>query len=201
MTLGVNLCELKKEAAVRGLHYCTDAQSLVRWAFVTESVQKLTLVSVLLSFVSMFVCVASFCFILPAGVQWSLAILKVRDDTVGEGSVITATSPSPPLHLSFHVFSSLSFVALGMWTLLNFPLGRWWRRQEGMRGVIPSLLLSSVFPSSFPWGDFGHWELFSHQVPQSMEVKRVVHSHFRPNAWQKCKTVSSSRRSFTVNRN
>ena len=42
---------------------------------------------------------------------------------MGEGSVITATFPS--LHLSFHVFSSLTFVARGMWTLLNFPVGGW----------------------------------------------------------------------------
>ena len=58
-------------------------------------------------------CVASLCFILPPGVQCSLAILKVRDDTMGEGSVIIAIPPSPPfsispsVHLSFHVFSSL----------------------------------------------------------------------------------------------
>lgn len=64
---------------------------------------------------------------------------------------------SPSLHLSFHVFSSLSCVALGMWTLLNFPPGGWRRRQEGIRGVIPSLLLSSVSPLSFPWGDSGRW--------------------------------------------
>lgn len=44
------------------------------------------------------------CFILPPGVQWSLAILKVRDDTMGEGSVITATTPSPSLHLSIFAF-------------------------------------------------------------------------------------------------
>lgn len=56
------------------------------------------------------VVVASLCFILPPGVQCSPAILKVRDDTVGEGSVITATFPS--LHLSFHVFSSLSLLWL-----------------------------------------------------------------------------------------
>lgn len=65
-------------------------------------------------------CMVSPCFILPPGVQCSLAILKVRDDTVGEGSVITAIPPSLSL---FHVFSSLSCVALGMWTLLNFPPG------------------------------------------------------------------------------
>lgn len=59
------------------------------------------------------------------------------------------------LHLSFHVFSSLSCVALGMWTLLNFPPCGWWRRQEGIRGVVPSLLLSSVSPLSFPRGDTG----------------------------------------------
>lgn len=76
--------------------------------------------------------VASLCFILPPGVQCSPAILKVRDDTVGEGSVITATFPS--LHLSFHVFSSLSFVARGMWTLLNFPLGGWVMEMTGGEG-------------------------------------------------------------------
>lgn len=59
------------------------------------------------------VCVCHLRFILPPEVQRSLAILKVRDDTVGEGSVITATPPSPPLsifpslHLPFHVFSLL----------------------------------------------------------------------------------------------
>ncbi|CAB1458333.1 unnamed protein product [Pleuronectes platessa] len=46
------------------------------------------------------VCVAPLCFILPPGAQCSLTILKVRDDTVGEGSVITATPPSPPLSIS-----------------------------------------------------------------------------------------------------
>lgn len=50
------------------------------------------------------VCAASVCFILPPGVQCSLAVVKFRDDTVGEGSVITATSPSPPLHLSIFAF-------------------------------------------------------------------------------------------------
>lgn len=96
-------------------------------------------------------CVSSF----PLGFS-ALAILKVRDDTVGEGSVITATFPS--LHLSFHVFSSLSFVARGMWTLLNFPLGGWVMETTGGAGggeSSPSLVLSSVFSSFIP--SRGHW--------------------------------------------
>lgn len=53
------------------------------------------------------------------------------------------------------ILLSLSFVALGMWTLLNFPPSGWRRRQEGMRAVILSLLLSSVSPRSFLQG--GLW--------------------------------------------
>jgi len=70
-------------------------------------------------------------FILPPWVQRSPAILKVGDDTVGEGSVITATRPSPPPpSISPSLLSCVLIsagvcvcVALGMWTLLNFPAG------------------------------------------------------------------------------
>lgn len=68
-------------------------------------------------------------------------------------------SSLPPLHLllfpSFHlsIFPFMySFLSLGMWTLLNFPLGGWRKRQEGIRGVIPSaafIYLSAFIPA---WG-------------------------------------------------
>lgn len=102
-------------------------------SFVMEPVKRAVVyVSAVCVCVRVCVDVASLCFILPPGVQCSPAILKVRDDTVGEGSVITATFPS--LHLSFHVFSSLSFVARGMWTLLNFPLCGWVMDTTGGEG-------------------------------------------------------------------
>lgn len=76
--------------------------------FLTVSVQKLYFCAGIVCVRSLFVClwvlVRRLCFILPPGVQWSLAILKVRDDTMGEGSVITATSPSPSLHPSIFAF-------------------------------------------------------------------------------------------------
>lgn len=123
--------ELKQMCAYLCVRECACVSGVC--IFVRESAHKLyfcvSVVCVLSVCVFVGMCVASLCFILPPGVQCSQAILKVRDDTVGEGSVITATPPSlplsisPSLHLSFHVFSSLSCVALGMWTLLNFPPG------------------------------------------------------------------------------
>lgn len=145
----------------KSVHTCVWGSVLVSATCVSWCRSSIFVSALFMFCLCVSLCVASLCFILPPGVQCSLAILKVRDDTVGEGSVITATSPSPPLsitpslHLSFHVFSSLSCVALGMWTLLNFPPGGWRRRQEGIRGVIPSLLLSSVSPLSLPRGDSG----------------------------------------------
>lgn len=113
-----NWCRIKRKR--KKMNVCRlvwGRVCLCRWhvcIFVIESVQKLyfcvSVVCVFSACVFVGIRAASLCFIRPPGVQCSLAILKVRDDTVGEGSVITATSPS--LHLCFHVFSSLSLLWL-----------------------------------------------------------------------------------------
>lgn len=67
----------------------------------------------------------------------------------------TFPSFSLPIFPFMYSHLSLSCVALGMWTLLNFPPGGWRRREEGIRGVIPSFLLSSVSSLLFPQEDSG----------------------------------------------
>lgn len=94
---------------------------------------------------------------------------------------------SPSLHLCFHVFPSLSFVA-GMWTLLNFPLGGWWGRQEGMRAVIlfaAFICLTPFYPARGLWLSGPHGEKVAHvpltslvtasqQPAESTEVREQV---------------------------
>lgn len=92
----------------------------------------------------------SLCFILPPGVQCSLAILKVRDDTVGEGSVITATSPS---------FLSCILVPLfcGSWyvDVIKFSSGWVMEKTGGDEGSHPLfaafICLSSFIPARGLW--------------------------------------------------
>lgn len=166
--------------------------------------------------------VASLCFILPPGVQ---CFLKVRDDTVGEGSVITATFPS--LHLSFHVFSSLSFVACGMWTLLNFPLGGWVMETTGGEGwweSSPSLVLSSVFSCFIPSRGLWSWGLRGEKAAQAAllllgsvlslipprsgsekssqkSLFSLLHACLRPTAGQRGENFLSCCALFSIDRN
>lgn len=100
------------------------------------------------------VCVASLCFILPPGAQCSLAILKVRDDTVGEGSVITATPPSPPLSISPSFLSCILISLLcGSWYVdfIKFSSGWVTKKTGGDQGSHPLfaafICLSSFIPA------------------------------------------------------
>lgn len=158
---------------------------MCRWhvcIFVIESVQKLyfcvSVVCVFSACVFVGIRAASLCFIRPPGVQCSLAILKVRDDTVGEGSVITATSPS--LHLCFHVFSSLSLFC-GSWYVDFIKFSSEWVTEktggdEGSHPLFAAFIrLSSFIPARGLWSSGPRGEKVA-QVPLP-SLDTVLHNN------------------------
>lgn len=68
------------------------------------------------------------------------------------------------------ILISLSFVARGMWTLLNFPLGGWVMETTGGEGwgeSSPSLVLSSVFSCFIPSRGLWSWGLRGEKAAQA----------------------------------
>lgn len=121
------------------------------------------------------------CFIGPPGVHCSLAILKVRDDTVGEGSVITATPPSPPLSISPSFLSCILISLLcGSWYVdfIKFSSGWVTEKTGGDQGSHPLfaafICLSSFIPVRGLWSLGPHGEKVA-QVPLP-SLSTVLHN-------------------------